>query len=223
MPASQQKPTNLQQLRESGWVSKTVKQEIQDNFLRMLAAGDELFPGMVGYESTVIPETNIAIIAGHDMLFLGEKGQGKSRLMRTLVRFLDDEIPYLVHPEAPVHDDPYRPITSVCRELVASVSPSEVPIAWWPRSERYVERLAPGTKFADIIGEIDPAKLAGGVSMSAEAALHFGLIPRMHRGIFAMNELPELDELVQVGLFNILEERDVQRSEERRVGKECCR
>ena len=210
MPASDRKPTNLQQLRESGWVSKTVKQEVRDNFLRMLAAGDELFPGMVGYESTVIPETNIAIIAGHDMLFLGEKGQGKSRLMRTLVRFLDDEIPYIVHPEAPVHDDPYRPITSVCRELVTSVPPSEVPIAWWPRAERYVERLAPGTKFADIIGEIDPAKLAGGVSMSAEAALHFGLIPRMHRGIFAMNELPELDELVQVGLFNILEERDVQ-------------
>lgn len=204
------KPSNLQELRDSGWVSKTVKQELRDNFLRMLAEGNELFPGILGYESTVIPEINIALIAGHDMLFLGEKGQGKSRLMRTLARFLNDEIPYIAHPEAPLHDDPYRPITRVCRELVASVSPSEVPIAWWPRSERYVERLAPGTKFADIIGEIDPAKLVGGVSMSAEAALHFGLIPRMHRGIFAMNELPELDELVQVGLFNILEERDVQ-------------
>jgi magnesium chelatase subunit I len=144
------------------------------------------------------------------MLFLGEKGQGKSRLMRTLVRFLDDEIPYIAHPESPLHDDPYRPITRVCRELVASRPAHEIPIAWWPRSQRYVERLAPGTKFADIIGEIDPAKLASGVSMSAEEALHFGLIPRLHRGIFAMNELPELDELVQVGLFNILEERDVQ-------------
>ncbi|GDY06948.1 magnesium protoporphyrin chelatase [Planctomycetia bacterium] len=207
---SHAKPNNLQELRASGWVSKTVKQEIRDNFLRMLAVGDELFPGILGYDSTVIPEINIAIIAGHDMLFLGEKGQGKSRLMRTLVRFLDDEIPYIAHPEAPLHDDPFRPITRVCRELVANVPASEVPIGWWPRSERYVERLAPGTKFADVIGEIDPAKLVGGVSMSAEAALHFGLIPRMHRGIFAMNELPELDELVQVGLFNILEERDVQ-------------
>ena len=210
MTTQSKRPTNLQELRDCGWVSKTVKQEIRDNFLRMLAAGDELFPGMIGYENTVIPETNIAIIAGHDMLFLGEKGQGKSRLMRTLVRFLDDEIPFIADPESPLHDDPYRPITRVCRELVANVPASEVSIDWWPRSERYVERLAPGTKFADIIGEIDPAKLVGGVSMSAEAALHFGLIPRMHRGIFAMNELPELDELVQVGLFNILEERDVQ-------------
>lgn len=210
MTTPRSQPTNLQELRDSGWVSKTVKQELRDNFLRMLANGEELFPGIVGYESTVIPEINISLIAGHDLLFLGEKGQGKSRLMRTLARFLDDEIPYIAHPESPLHDDPYQPITRVCRELVASRPASEVPIAWWPRSERYVERLAPGTKFADIIGEIDPAKLAGGVSMSAEEALHFGLIPRMHRGIFAMNELPELDELVQVGLFNILEERDVQ-------------
>ena len=204
------KPTNLRELRESGWVSKTVKDELRDNFLKSLAAGETLFPGILGYDSTVIPEISIAIIAGHDMLFLGEKGQGKSRLMRTLARFLDEEIPYIAHPESPLHDDPYKPITRVCRELVASVPPEEVPIAWWPRSERYVERLAPGTKFADIIGEIDPAKLAGGTSMSAESALHFGLIPRMHRGIFAMNEVPELDELVQVGMFNILEERDVQ-------------
>lgn len=204
------KPSNLQELRESGWKSKTVKQEIRDNFLRMLSSGEELFPGIVGYSDTVIPEINIALIAGHDMLFLGEKGQGKSRLMRTLVRFLDDEIPYVSHPDAPLHDDPYQPITKVCRELISNTPANQVPIAWWPRSERYVERLAPGTKFADVIGEIDPAKLAGGVSMSAEDALHFGLIPRMHRGIFAMNELPELDELVQVGLFNILEERDVQ-------------
>ena len=210
MPASNAQSTNLQQLRDSGWVSKTVKQELRDNFLRMLAAGEELFPGMLGYEHTVIPEINIAIIAGHDMLFLGEKGQGKSRLMRALPRFLDPVIPFLDHPEIPLHDDPYKPITSVGRELVASRPAAEVPIAWWPREQRYAERLAPGTKFADIIGEIDPAKLAGGVSMSTEGALHFGLIPRMHRGIFAMNELPELDELVQVGMFNILEERDVQ-------------
>jgi magnesium chelatase subunit I len=197
-------------LRASGWVSKPVKQEIHDNFLAMLARGDELFPGMIGYEDTVIPEVNIALLARHDMLFLGEKGQGKSRLMRSLVRLLDEAIPYLDLPGIPLHDDPYRPITSLGKRFVAEHSEEEVPIAWWSRAERYSERLAPGTKFADIIGEIDPAKLASGVSMSTEEALHFGLIPRMHRGIFAINELPELDELVQVGLFNILEERDVQ-------------
>ncbi len=210
MLLDQARPTNLKQLRDSGWASKTVKQEIRDNFLAMLAGGEELFPGIVGYENTVIPEINLALIAGHDMLFLGEKGQAKSRLMRSLVRFLDEEIPYLDLPEAPVHEDPYKPITRAGKRIVAERPPEEIPIAWWPRRQRYSERLAPGTKFADIIGEIDPAKLAGGASMSAEEALHFGLIPRMHRGIFAMNEVPELDELVQVGLFNILEERDVQ-------------
>lgn len=208
MPSSKQ--SNLQELRDSGWVSKTVKSELSDNFLKALASGEELFPGIVGYDNTVIPEINIALIAGHDMLFLGEKGQGKSRLMRTLSRFLDAEIPYVDIPAAPFHEDPYHPISRVCREFVAQHAPAEVPIGWWKREDRYVERLAPGTKFADIIGEIDPAKLAGGTSMSAEEALHFGLIPRLHRGIFAMNELPELDELVQVGMFNILEERDVQ-------------
>jgi magnesium chelatase subunit I len=130
--------------------------------------------------------------------------------MRSIVRFLDEELPYIDAADAPLHDDPYHPITRAAKRLIERVPEEEVPIAWWPRSARYAERLAPGTKFADIIGEIDPAKLAGGTSMSAEEALHFGLIPRMHRGIFAINELPELDELVQVGLFNILEERDVQ-------------
>src|SRR6266404_3529264 len=209
MPATV-RATNLKELRDSGWTSKTVKQEIRDNFLRMLQQGEELFPGIIGYENTVIPEINLALLAGHDMLFLGEKGQAKSRLMRSLVRFLDEEIPYIAEPQSPVHDDPLRPISRVCKRLVADRPEQEVPIAWWPRKERYAERLSPGTKFADIIGEIDPAKLAGGTTMSAEEALHFGLIPRMHRGIFAMNEIPELDELVQVGLFNILEERDVQ-------------
>lgn len=207
---SNSRPRTLAELRASGWQSKSVKQELRDNFLKSLAAGEELFPGIVGYEDTVIPEINLAILSGHDMLFLGEKGQGKSRLMRTLVRFLDEAIPYVDIPNAPVHEDPYQPISSVGKAFLATTPEAEVPIAWWPRADRYVERLAPGTKFADIIGEIDPAKLAGGTSMSAEEALHFGLIPRMHRGIFAMNELPELDDLVQVGLFNILEERDVQ-------------
>jgi magnesium chelatase subunit I len=204
------RPANLKELRTSGWVSKTVKHEICDNFVRMLKEGEELFPGILGYDSTVIPEINLALLAGHDLLFLGEKGQAKSRLMRSLVRFLDPEIPYLAIPGCPVHEDPYRPITRPGKQLVAELAEEQIPIAWWPRQERYAERLSPGTKFADIIGEIDPAKLAGGTSMSAEEALHFGLIPRMHRGIFAMNEVPELDELVQVGLFNILEERDVQ-------------
>ena len=207
-------PANLKDLRDSGWKPKSVKQEIHDNFLKMLAKTgekrEELFPGIVGYENTVIPEINIALLSGHDMLFMGEKGQAKSRLMRSLVRFLDPQIPYLDIPGAPFHEDPENPISKVARDFVAEREPSDIPIAWWNAEDRYAERLAPGTKFADIIGEIDPAKLAGGVSMSTEEALHFGLIPRMHRGIFAINELPELDELVQVGLFNILEERDVQ-------------
>src|SRR5207253_246867 len=209
MPATV-RPSNLKELRDSGWTSRTVKQEIRDNFLRMLQSGEELFPGIIGYENTVIPEINIALLAGHDMLFLGEKGQAKSRLMRSLVRFLDPEVPYLDIPGSAVHEDPYKPITRAAKELLAGTSADKVPVKWWKREDRYAERLAPGTKFADVIGEIDPAKLATGASMSAEEALHFGLIPRMHRGIFAMNEVPELDELVQVGLFNILEERDVQ-------------
>jgi magnesium chelatase subunit I len=203
-------PTNLAQLRNSGWKSRSVKEEIRSNFQRMLAAGEPLYPGIVGYDDTVVPELNIALLAGHDLLFLGEKGQAKSRLMRTLVRFLDEYLPFIDLPELAVHEDPYAPITRAGQEVVANRDPVSIPIGWWHRSERYVERLAPGTKFADVIGEIDPSKLTGGVSMSSEEALHFGLIPRMHRGIFAMNELPELDELVQVGLFNILEERDVQ-------------
>jgi magnesium chelatase subunit I len=203
-------PKNLEELRASGWTSRTVKQEIYKNFIDKLALGEPLYPGIVGYDDTVVPELNIALLAGHDLLFLGEKGQAKSRLMRTLVRFLDEYVPYIDHPDLMVHEDPERPITTLGKKILRETLPSDVPIKWWHREDRYVERLAPGTKFADVIGEIDPSKLTSGVSMSSEEALHFGLIPRMHRGIFAMNELPELDELVQVGLFNILEERDVQ-------------
>jgi magnesium chelatase subunit I len=204
------RPTTLKELRASGWKSRSVKDELRSNYVASLARGDDLFPGIVGYENTVIPEVSVAVLAGHDMLFLGEKGQAKSRLMRSLVRFLDEALPYLDIPGSPVHEDPERPITRAAKELLANTPEERVPIAWWPREQRYAERLAPGTKFADVIGEIDPAKLATGTSMGAEEALHFGLIPRMHRGIFAMNEVPELDELIQVGLFNILEERDVQ-------------
>jgi magnesium chelatase subunit I len=204
------RPRTLHDLRASGWKSRSVKHELYENYLRQLKEGADLFPGIIGYQDTVIPEIGLAILGHHDMLFLGEKGQAKSRLMRSLVRFLDPEVPYLDIPGCPVHEDPYHPITKVAAAFLGGRDEKDVPIAWWPRKERYAERLSPGTKFADIIGEIDPAKLAGGLSMSAEDALHFGLIPRMHRGIFAMNEIPELDELVQVGLFNILEERDVQ-------------
>ncbi len=203
-------PTTLGELIASGWRSKSVKCEIRDNFIAMLAAGEELFPGIVGFDDTVIPEINLALLAGHDMLFLGEKGQAKSRIMRMLTRFMDEWIPYIDHPELPFHEDPSHPISSLGRRLVAGQDHDQLSVGWWHRDDRYAERLSPGTKFADIIGEIDPAKLTGGVSMSSEEALSFGLIPRMHRGIFAMNELPELDDLVQVGLFNILEERDVQ-------------
>jgi magnesium chelatase subunit I len=204
------KPQNLTELKASGWQSKTVKEEIRANFQTALAEGTELFPGILGYENTVVPEISLAMLAGHDVLFLGEKGQGKSRLMRQMTRFLDEAIPYVDLPGCPVHEDPLKPITTQAKDFLADTPDDQVPISWWSHDDRYAERLAPGTKFADIVGEIDPAKLAAGASMSTEDALHFGLIPRMHRGLFAMNELPELDELVQVGLFNILEERDVQ-------------
>jgi magnesium chelatase subunit I len=202
-------PRTLGQLKASGYRPRSVKDELRDNLIAAMRRGDDLFPGIIGYEDTVIPEIVNAILAGHDMLFLGEKGQGKSKIMRMLVRFLDERLPYLDIPASPVHEDPFNPITGPGRRLVAELG-DQAPIAWWPREKRYAERLAPGTKFADLIGEIDPAKLLAGASMGAEDALHFGLIPRMHRGIFAMNELPDLDDLVQTGLFNILEERDVQ-------------
>jgi magnesium chelatase subunit I len=196
-----------------------VKDELRDNLIAALersarsgtdGSEERLFPGIEGYDDTVLPDIVHALLAGHDMLFLGEKGQGKSRLMRLLPRFLDEWIPCLDLPGSPVHEDPERPITGAGRRMLAERDPAEIGITWWHRGERYAERLAPGTKFADVIGEIDPAKLVAGSSMGTEEALHFGLVPRMHRGIFAMNELPDLDEQVQVGLFNILEERDVQ-------------
>jgi len=212
-------PVTFRDLIASGWKTRTVKHELRANLIKALRSevapqtssegGGGLFPGIVGYDDTVIPEIINAILAGHDMLFLGEKGQGKSKLMRMLVRFLDPVIPYLDIPGSPVHEDPFKPITAAGRRMIAEMG-DEAPIAWWAREDRYAERLAPGTKFADLIGEIDPAKLLAGTSMGTEEALHFGLIPRMHRGLFAMNELPDLDDLVQTGLFNILEERDVQ-------------
>ncbi len=205
------RPTTLQDLRASGWVSKTVKQEIRDNFLRMLQAGEDLFPGIIGYDNTVLPEINLALHRRPRHALSRREGPGQ-------------EPPDALAGPLPRRRDPLPRSSLAVRSTKTRITPSprpasvcwpsypksRLPIAWWPRQQRYAERLAPGTKFADVIGEIDPAKLAAGTSMSAEEALHFGLIPRMHRGIFAMNEMPELDELVQVGLFNILEERDVQ-------------
>ena len=208
---NQERPKTLAELHNSSWNrSRSVKEEVRTNFINALARRENLFPGVVGYDNTVLPEISLAILAGHDMLFLGEKGQAKSRIMRSLARFLDDAVPFLDHPGLPVHEDPIRPITQAGKHLLESIPAEKINIGWWPRSERYAERLAPGTKFADVLGEIDPGKLASGVSLGTEEAISFGLIPRMHRGIFAMNEVPELDELVQVALFNILEERDVQ-------------
>ncbi|MAD78095.1 MAG: magnesium chelatase [Planctomycetaceae bacterium] len=203
-------PRNLAELRRFGWSSRSVKDELRDNLTAALERGDDLFPGVLGYDDTVVPEVVLAMLAGHDMLFLGEKGQAKSRVMRMLPRFLDEWVPYLDLPGCPVHEDPERPITGAGTRMLRDLDPEDIPIAWWHRKDRYAERLAPGTKFADVIGEIDPAKVVGGASLGDEEAIHFGLVPRMHRGIFAMNELPDLDELVQTGLFNILEERDVQ-------------
>jgi len=208
---NQERPKTLAELRNSSWNrSRSVKEEVRTNFINALARRENLFPGVVGYDNTVLPEISLAILAGHDMLFLGEKGQAKSRIMRSLARFLDDAVPFLDHPGLPIHEDPVRPITQAGKRLLESIPAEKINIGWWPRSERYAERLAPGTKFADVLGEIDPGKLASGVSLGTEEAISFGLIPRTHRGIFAMNEVPELDELVQVALFNILEERDVQ-------------
>ncbi len=203
------RPPTLKDLRASGWTSKTVKQEIRANFLRMLQAGEDLFPGIVGYENTVLPEINLGLIAGHDLLFLGEKGQAKSRLMRSLARFLDDAIPYIEHPSLPVHEDPYHPITSAGKRLLADKPEGEIRIGWWPRAA--LRRTARPRHEVRRRDRRDRPGQAGGRRQherrgGAQLRPHSG----MHRGIFAMNEVPELDELVQVGLFNILEERDVQ-------------
>ena len=211
MAMTNTRPATLHELRESGWVSKSVKREIHDNFLRRWPTARSCFPGIIGYDDTVIPEITIGLDRPARHAVPGREGAGQEPPDAT-ARPVPGRRSSV--PRRAGHSRARRSLTDRSRRpgkrLVAEQPEDEIPIAWWPREERYAERLSPGTKFADLIGEIDPAKLAGGTSMSAEEALHFGLIPRMHRGIFAMNELPELDELVQVGLFNILEERDVQ-------------
>lgn len=195
------------ELKASGWQSKSVRQEMEENLVRKLKAGERLFPGIVGFEDTVLPQLENAILAGHDIILLGEKGQAKSRILRGMVNFLDEEIPVMAGCE--INDNPYAPICKRCRNLIAELG-DRTPVAWWHRDLRYGERLAPGSRIADLIGDLDPAKVAGGSVLSSEDALHFGLIPRMHRGLFAINEMPDLEYLVQVALFNILEERDIQ-------------
>jgi len=169
--------------------------------------GEELFPGIQGYETTVIPQIVNAVLSHHDIVLLGEKGQAKTRIMRALTRFLDDEIPAITGCE--INDDPFGPICAACRRKLEEHG-GLVEISWIPRASRYGERLSPGTKIADLIGDLDPAKVAGGAPLASEDALSFGLIPRMNRGVFGINELPDLEYLIQVSLFNILEERDIQ-------------
>lgn len=201
------KPTNLKELRASGYGDFTVKEELERNILKQLRSGQPLFPQIHGFDETVIPQLTNAVLSHHDIVLLGEKGQAKSRLMRSLIRFLDEEIPIVKGCE--IHDHPYHPICAACRKKLAEHG-ENLEIEWIGREARYGERLSPGTKIADLIGDLDPAKVAAGNPLASEEAIHFGLIPRMNRGIFAVNELPDLEYLVQVALFNILEERDIQ-------------
>lgn len=202
------RPATLGALRDSGYVSRSVKQEMRDNLIRKLRDGEPLFPGIIGYEETVIPQVEQAVLSRHDMLFLGLRGQGKTRMLRMLVNLLDDAIPVIAGSE--INDDPLAPLSKFGRERVAQLG-SDCPIFWLGRSDRYHEKLAtPDVTIADLIGEIDLIKHAEGRHLSNEDVLHFGLIPRSHRGIFCMNELPDLSPRIQVGLFNILEERDIQ-------------
>jgi magnesium chelatase subunit I len=201
------KPTNLKELRASDYPDRSVKEELEKNLIARLKTSQPLFPHIHGFEETVLPQMVNALLSHHDIVFLGEKGQAKSRLMRSLVQFLDEEIPVVKGCE--IHDHPYHPICAFCRKKLAGHG-DNLEIEWIGREARYGERLSPGTKIADLIGDLDPAKVAAGNPLASEEAIHFGLIPRMNRGIFAINELPDLEYLVQVALFNILEERDVQ-------------
>jgi magnesium chelatase subunit I len=202
------RPATLRELREAGYARESVKQELRRNLLGRLRAGQDLLPGIVGYDDTVIPQLANAIISGHDLILLGERGQAKSRIMRSLVGLLDPEIPVVAGCE--INDHPYQPICRRCRDLVAERGDS-TPIDWLPRDRRYGEKLAtPDISIADLIGEVDPIKVADGRYLSDELTIHYGLVPRCNRGIFGINELPDLAERIQVGLLNIMEEKDVQ-------------
>jgi len=198
----------LGQLKASGWQSRPVKEEIRQNAVRRIADGLPIVDGVVGYEDTVLPQLENALIAGHDVIFLGERGQAKTRMIRGLVELLDEWSPVVAGSE--INDDPYHPVSRHARELVAAQG-DDTPIEWVGRSQRFGEKLAtPDTSIADLIGEVDPIKVAEGRYLSDELTIHYGLVPRTNRGIFAINELPDLAERIQVGLLNVLEERDVQ-------------
>lgn len=202
------KPKNLGELKDSGYLPKPVKQEIRDNLVNKLRTNETLFPGIIGFEDTVIPQIENAVISGQDIILLGKRGQAKTRLMRKFVLLLDEEIPILAGCE--IRDNPFLPICRSCRKKLKE-NGLKTPIEWVSRDRRYHEKLAtPDVTIADLIGEVDPIKVAEGRYLSDETAIHFGLIPRSNRGVFAINEIPDLAEKIQVGLFNILEERDVQ-------------
>jgi magnesium chelatase subunit I len=202
------RPATIAELQASGFADRTVKEELRANLLGRLERGEALFPSIVGFDQSVLPALERGILAGHDLILLGERGQAKTRLIRHLVGLLDDVTPVISGCE--VNDHPFRPICARCRELVASEGEA-VAIDWLPRDRRYAEKLAtPDTSVADLIGDVDPIRVAEGRYLSDELTIHYGLIPRTHRGIVALNELPDLPERIQVALFNILEERDVQ-------------
>ncbi len=201
-------PTTVGALRASGHEYRTVKEEIRANLLARMRSGDTRFPGVVGFDETVLPDLERALLAGHDLVLLGERGQGKTRLIRTIVGLLDEWTPVIDGAE--LHEHPYEPITPASRRRAAELGDA-LPVAWVHRDERYAEKLAtPDTSVGDLIGDVDPIKVAEGRTLGDPETIHFGLVPRTHRGIFAVNELPDLAERIQVSLLNVLEERDVQ-------------
>lgn len=205
---SHPRPATLGQLKETDYRPSTVKEELRRNVIRKLRSGEELFPGIVGYRDTVIPQIINGILSKHDLLFLGLRGQAKTRILRMLPELLDEWMPVLAGVD--INDDPLRPMTKTGKRLIAEHG-DDAPVEWVHRSDRYKEKLAtPDVTIADLIGEIDLVKHAEGRYLSDESTMHFGLIPRSNRGIFAINELPDLAPRIQVGLFNVLEERDVQ-------------
>ncbi|HET7481445.1 MAG TPA: ATP-binding protein [Actinomycetota bacterium] len=200
--------STLGELRAAGYPDRSVKDELRSNLLARLRSGERLFPAIVGYEDSVIPAIERAVLAGHDIIVLGERGQAKSRMMRYLVELLDEQIPVITGCE--VHDHPYHPICARCRDLV-SVEGDATPVSWIGRDLRYSEKLAtPDVSVADLIGDVDPIRVAEGRYLGDELTIHYGLVPRTNRGILALNELPDLPERIQVALLNILEERDIQ-------------
>jgi magnesium chelatase subunit I len=202
------RPTTLGALRDTGYQSRSVKAEIRDNLLTKLRAGEPAFPGIVGFDDSVLPQLESALLAGHDLVLLGERGQGKTRLMRTLASLLDEWTPYVEGCE--INDDPLAPVCSRCRRLAAEQGDA-LPIGWRHRDERYVEKLAtPDTSVGDLVGDVDPVKVAEGRTLGDPETVHYGLLPRTNRGVFGINELPDLAERIQVAMFNVLEERDIQ-------------